>query len=264
MSILIFGSTGMLGGYMHKIISNKYKVYTLNRENFNPENKDWKLLKDLIYQFEDLEAVVNCIGIIPHRKKNIKSYFLVNTVFPHKLSEICVEKNIKLIHISSDCIFSGNEGNYNEENFHTAEDIYGRSKSLGENDKMCIIRTSIIGEEKYNKKGLLEWLKSSRNKQINGYLNHLWNGVTCLELSKVILNIIEKKLYWTGARHIFSETITKHDLCRLISDIYDLNLKIKSFYTKKERNMTLYTLYEKFKVKSLKDQIIEMRNFKLE
>ena len=104
-----------------------------------------------------------------------------------------------------------------KDDVHTATDIYGTTKSLGESQKSTIIRTSIIGEELTGQNSLLEWIKSNKNKTINGFANHYWNGVTCLTLSKIIKSIIDKKDYWTGVRHIFSpNTVTKYDLCKYI------------------------------------------------
>jgi dTDP-4-dehydrorhamnose reductase len=137
-----------------------------------------------------------------------------------------------MIHITTDCVFSGKDGSYNELSEHDETNDYGMSKSLGELCNATIIRTSIIGEEVQNKRSLLEWVKSNKGKDINGFVNHFWNGVTCLELSNVIYKIINEKLYWNGVRHIFSpKSVSKFELVSMINEVYNLNIKINPFET---------------------------------
>ena len=106
------------------------------------------------------------------------------------LAKIKKEHNCQVVHISTDCVFNGKKGNYNEEDDHDCLDVYGKTKSLGENPDLTIIRTSIIGEEITNKRSLVEWVKSNTSKEINGFIKHFWNGVTCLQLAKIIYKII--------------------------------------------------------------------------
>ena len=144
---------------------------------------------------------------------------------------------------------------------------YGVSKSLGE---MCynttIIRTSIIGEERKNKYSLLEWVKKHNNNTINGYTNHLWNGVTCLQLAKIINQIINNNIWWKGVRHIFSpNTVSKYELVNIINDVYKLNNTVVKFKTNNNIDKTLCTNYETnhlFNIPNLIDQICELKNFK--
>jgi dTDP-4-dehydrorhamnose reductase len=141
---------------------------------------------------------------IPQKNPDIRTYISTNTIFPHKLAEFSKNNGNKMIHITTDCVFSGKKGNYTETDKHDAEDIYGISKSLGEPIDICIIRTSIIGEEFTGKKSLIEWIKSCKNGRIEGYGKFYWNGITCLELAKIILNIIKTNTYWYGVRHFFA------------------------------------------------------------
>ena len=94
------------------------------------------------------------------------------------LSKVCKELNVKMIHITTDCVFSGKVGNYDENDRHDCDDIYGKTKLDGEPKNSCVIRTSIIGESK-NERGLLEWAKNTASQRITGYTNHWWKGVTC-------------------------------------------------------------------------------------
>ena len=140
------------------------------------------------------------------------------------------------------------------------------SKSLGELCKATIIRTSIIGEEVFNKRSLLEWVKSNRNKEINGYTNHFWNGVTCLQLSKIIENIISKNKYWIGIRHIFSpRAVSKYELVKIINKVYNLNIIVNEFKTENKVDKTITTINDlEFEIPDLEDQIMETKLYKLD
>ena len=141
---------------------------------------------------------------------------------------------------------------YDENDIHTEKNIYGISKSLGEPENNYI-RTSIIREEINGKKSLLEWTK--QNETINGYSNHLWNGITCLQLALIIKKIIDKKLFWKGIKHIYSPNIvSKYDLCVYINEIYNLNITINS--TTETFNKTLKSIYKPlFEIEDIKAQI---------
>jgi dTDP-4-dehydrorhamnose reductase len=225
---------------------------------FNIETGDWKQLDNIIASGD---VVINCAGAIPQQNCNIRKYIVVNTLFPHKLNEISEKYNKKLIHITTDCVFSGKDGNYDENSRHDAEDIYGISKSLGENESMCIIRTSIIGEELKNKRSLIEWVKSQQNKTIDGYENVFWNGVSCLQLAKIIGNIIVENSYWKGVRHIASPNIvSKSELCKYINEIYNLNITICNKQIG-EKRMNLASIYPCEKIPDIKEQIYEQAAF---
>jgi len=267
MNIILFGSTGMLGNYIVNVLNKKYNLICISREEYDIYNGNYKELKEIIKtNNKDGESlVINCAGAIPQRYCEFKYLFKLNTWFPNMLSKICNKIGIKLIHITTDCVYNGKKGKYNEKDFHTETNMYGRSKSIGEPRNCCIIRTSIIGEENKNKKSLIEWLKSETGKEINGYVNHYWNGVTCYQLSKIIKYMIEQNLYWHGIRHIFTPLkYTKYNLCVLINNIYDLNIKINKTTTSKNIDRTLSTNYEEnkiFKIPDLTKQILEQKEF---
>jgi len=187
------------------------------------------------------ELPADVLNLLPPKQ----SVFIVNSIFPIKLGEISTKKKMKYIHITTNCVFSGNKGLYIESDIHDAEELYGISKSLGENiSDACILRTSIIGEELFNKVSLLEWVKSNKNGNIKGYTNFYWNGVTCLTLANIILDIIKNNIYWKGIRHIYSPNIiNKYELCQIINKVYKLNINIESYSLKEEKNMTLSSIY---------------------
>ena len=219
-------------------------------------------------EYNDVQTIINCAGVIPQNCATLdyKKYIRINTLFPHKLQELSTKYNYKFIHITTDCVYNGQKGNYIETDVHSETEIYGVSKSLGEPEDACIIRTSIIGEELLNKRSLLEWLINEQNNKINGYANHLWNGVTCLTLSEIIKTIIEKNLFWEGVRHIYSpNTVSKYELCLIINNIYNLNLTIEKVNTKSNIDRSLKSNYAmNFNIKNIENQIIDIfNNYKL-
>jgi dTDP-4-dehydrorhamnose reductase len=138
------------------------------------------------------------------------------------------------------------------------------SKSLGEPDNCTVIRTSIIGEEFKNFLSLIEWVKSNKDKTVNGYRNHIWNGITCLQFAKLCEHIINKNLFWNGVRHVFSPTsATKAQLVKLISDIYNLNVHVIAVETAIKCDRTLSTIYPIIlEIPELYEQIKEQKEFK--
>ena len=245
MKIMLFGSTGMLGNYVLNVLKNNYTVLCINKDVFNIETAVWEDIYNIIKNtLNENDIIINCSGIIPQKfdenNLNLKKYICLNTLFPHKLNEFSIILNLKFIHITTDCVFNGLKGDYLKNDIHTANNLYGITKSLGEPYNATVIRTSIIGEEVFGKKSLLEWVKSNKNGKICGYLNHTWNGITCLTLAKIISEIIEKNLFWKGVQHICSPNIVnKYELCCYINEIYNLNINIKGINAKETKNMTL-------------------------
>lgn len=275
MNIVLFGSTGMLGRYVNYNLKESYNVICIKREQFDIENDEWYKLEDLLsdnlkYHHNnendnnENNIIINCAGIIPQKYKNdhFKTYIRVNTLFPHKLNEISKKLNCKFIHITTDCVFDGVKGNYSVNDIHSAKDIYGISKSQGEPEDATIIRTSIIGEELYGKRSLIEWVKSNKDGSIKGYINHYWNGVTCFELAKYIKNMIYNNNFWLGVRHICSPNIvTKYELCSYINEIYNLNINIEKYEDSISKNMTLVG---EINVKeTIFEQICQLKKFTL-
>jgi len=195
-------------------------------------------------------------------EKDLAKNIYVNSIFPHKLSEYCVQNNIKMIHITTDCVFSGKKGKYTEDSEHDCLDNYGKSKSLGETKSCMTIRTSIIGEEVHSNSSLVEWVKSMKNKEINGFTNHLWNGVTTRQYGKICKKIIEQGLYENSLFHVHSNDINKMELVSIINKVYDLNISIIPMETNiscDRRLRTIKNLNKKLNIPSLECQIKEMR-----
>ena len=258
MKTVVLGATGMLGSYIKKYLSEQsIDIVCIDRSIFDVLNDDINKLFELLNVTNE-DIVINCIGIIPQKSNNIREQIIVNTLFPIEIERLQLKIGFKFIHISTDCVFDGKIGKYTEDDTHTSNDIYGITKSLGEPKTSCVIRTSIIGEELYHKKSLLEWVLSSKNSSISGYTNHLWNGVTCLELSKFIYDIIKNNLFWTGVRHVFTnDIISKYTLCEYINQIYKLNINIIPTENDISKNMTIASNYNNVINKSIYQQIYE-------
>ncbi len=255
----------MLGNYVKSYLTqNNIQVIPLTRKDFDLDELSVISLKKFLEEkgLRSDDVIVNCAGVIPQASKDLelskRNYYKINSILPIILSMLTTN----MIHITTDCVFSGKTGSYHE--YSTPDEIndYGTSKSLGELCDGTIIRTSIIGEELVNKRSLLEWIISNENRTINGYSNHYWNGVTCLQLAKIIHKIISENTYWKGVRHIFSPTtVSKYELCKIINDIYDLNIKVKEYETEKV-DKSLSTVYEVHGIiPELKEQLKEMRDF---
>jgi dTDP-4-dehydrorhamnose reductase len=253
MKILILGAAGMAGSMITKYLSNYYDITAWTRDDFD-------VLKNNLPNFDVYDYVINCIGIIKQKasKEDDKKMFQVNTVFPHVLSLNCK----KLIHISSDCVFSGKipkEQSYSISDVKDAEDSYGQSKADGEPiHKALVLRTSIIGPAKDNF-GLFEWFKNTQENPVKGFENHLWSGITTLELAKVIHNIIDNNFYSCGLYQIASEKISKLNLLLLINSIFDLNKNIISCMATDTINRSLIA---DIKAKDIHVQLLELKEIK--
>lgn len=260
-NMLVLGANGMLGNYISTYFSRsgKYVVTRMGKNLFDAARDNVKDLK-----VEQYDIVINCIGVIKPlvNTVGVLNTTLVNSVFPHVLANECERQKVKLIHITTDCVFSGKLGFYIETSEHDPLDIYGKTKSLGEPDNAMVIRTSIIGEELISKRSLIEWVKSNNGNTVDGYTNHTWNGVTCLELAKFIDKCIVNNIYWSGVRHIFSPTpVTKRELVELIAVNFNVNLNIVNKETSIPVYRTLSTVYEPMIDASIAMQLRELYGF---
>ena len=262
MKLFVLGDTGMLGRYVYTYFKSKlYDVVGLSRKDLDAAN----IKKEDLSCFTNESVIINCIGVINSRKDFSDFAFVrVNSIFPRLLSEICNETGSKLIHITTDCVFDGLDGNYDELFKHNASDIYGITKSLGEPDEATTIRTSIIGEEVGQSRSLLEWIRANKGKEVLGYTNHIWNGITCLQFAKVCKNIIDNNLFWQGVKHIYSpKSLTKYELVKLVSKIYDLDVKVSPYKTETVCDRTLTSIRNEIvlDIPELETQLIEMKGF---
>ncbi len=244
--ILILGAAGTLG---HKLlqIGNRlgYTDYGTIRK-YSPILKKIGILKEQLFCDIDIarekgikklehivtsgefNIVVNCIGVIPQKAKDPIKTVYCNSLFPHKVARMCSKSNAKLIHISTDCVFSGRKGMYTDSDEPDATDLYGKSKELGE---ICYaghltIRTSFIGREISDKKaGLLEWFLSQTG-EVNGYSKVIWSGVTTNALSEIIYNIISDFPKLHGLVQIANQPIDKYSLLLLFKKYFNKDIVV--------------------------------------
>ena len=217
------------------------------------------------------DIVLNCIGIIKQLKESHNALLSieVNSLFPHKLAAHLEGSKTRLIHISTDCVFSGEKGNYIESDYSDAKDLYGKTKYLGElvNYSNCVtLRTSIIGPELKTKLSLLEWFLS-QNVSVNGYINAIYSGLTTTELIKVIDTYIIPQNNQNGLYHISSEPISKHDLLAKIAREFKFDIIIhrtETFFNNKSLNSQKFTKDFGYQKKSWNKMIREMKNNMIE
>ena len=267
--IAVLGSTGMLGRYVHTYFGSKgHKIFTFSRGYMNANllnETDLRVIFKAV-GISDGDVVINCIGTIKPRVDELGTLnaIMVNAAFPHILENAISPLGVRLIHPTTDCVFTGDSGAYDENSLPLVTDVYGRTKSLGEPTNSTVIRTSIIGEEIGQGRSLVEWIKSNKDKEVNGFTNHIWNGITCLQFAKVCDQIIEKDFYWKGVRHMYSPTpVTKSGLVQMVSDAYGLNIKVNPIEAAVKCDRTLSTIKDKLDIDipELIQQIQEMKEF---
>lgn len=233
MKMLVIGGKGMAGHMMVEYFKNKPSIelyYTTRNEpnSIALDVKDFSNVQSVIEQLKP-DIIINCVGLLNEHAANHKvDAIKINSLLPHLLAEAADKYGGKVFHISSDCVFLGEKGQYTENEEPNGTSIYAKTKSLGEINlpNHLTIRTSIIGPElKENGIGLFHWFMKQRG-QIKGYKKVLWNGVTTLELAKVIDSAITQNL--SGLYHLTAPTpISKHDLLLLIQRIFqkdDVNI----------------------------------------
>jgi dTDP-4-dehydrorhamnose reductase len=270
--ILVFGANGMLGRYIATYFQQQphYTVIPIIRNDYSVDCTSWAPL-DALFQKHGVNkntCVVNCIGCIPQRytQSDSSGYYTVNGVFPHVLASFCTKYGAKLIQPTTDCVYSGTRGGYIETDAPDEENHYGRAKAMGEPPSASVLRVSIIGEELENKKSFLEWVRNSQGA-VNGWTNHYWNGITCLQYCKVLQKIFEQNLFWKGVRHIFSpEVVSKYDMVCMVNQTYSLGLEVRPTTCTAPVDKTLKTMYsfsEDLAIPPLAQQIAELKAFYL-
>jgi len=257
--ILVLGSTGMLGATVARfLVEQGFKVLEANRGGVAvaSDSKAIKIMglnpQDLasVFKSEDIGYVINCVGLIKQlisesSSENILEAIKVNSEFPRELEKLANVYNFKVIQIATDCVFSGEKGNYSEEAIHSPVDVYGMTKSLGEvhGPKVMTLRCSIVGPEISGHKSLLSWfLSQPLNTEINGYSNHLWNGLSTLHFSKIVSGILENNSFKPGVYHLVpSGVASKGELLEFFARSYhrpDLSISLIQASTSINRTLT--------------------------
>tara|TARA_Y100000768_G_C23986657_1_gene689268 strand:+ start:1272 stop:2135 length:864 start_codon:yes stop_codon:yes gene_type:complete len=269
LKVLVLGSTGLIGHQVFKYLvkTEKYELYNISyRKKLNDET----ILCDVRNQDKFIELVksispdiiINCIGIlIQGSNLNPENAIFINAYFPHRLMNLAEKLNSKLIHISTDCVFSGEKGlAYVEQDFKDGKDIYAKSKGLGEiiSQNHLTLRTSVIGPElKTDGEELFHWFMS-QSKKINGYTKVIWSGVSTLILAKVVDWAIENDI--TGLYHVTNnKSIDKFALLNLFKKYTKKNILINPFDQKELNKSFIDTRKElNFKIPTYDQMVKEM------
>jgi len=242
--ILILGGDGMLGHQLFKHFRAAHDVRVTLRQELNAYAQFGLFSSDNAYPGVDVrhdapllevladfrpEAVINAVGIVKQRGAAHESIpsIEINALLPHRLALMCKAIGARLVHISTDCVFSGDNGGYRDDDPSDAQDLYGKSKYLGEvSDSHAItLRTSIIGPELSRKTGLLEWFLAQHGS-VKGFTRAIFSGFTTMELARIIENVLLKFPDASGVYNVSSDAISKYDLLMLIKRKMDLPIEV--------------------------------------
>lgn len=246
---VVLGVTGMLGHKMFQILRNRFAGTlgtALQRVN-QPTLARIDLLEgdDVISGVNAMHAdaldrllgelrpsvIVNCIGIIRQRPEALSPIpsITINSLLPHRLAALAGTWGGRVIHFSTDCVFSGRQGGYVEGHPSDAEDLYGKTKFLGEvaGANALTLRTSIIGRELSEHRSLLDWFRGQNHKAVRGYRRVIFSGVTTNHLAELVASIIEKHPGLNGLYQVASEPTTKYALLCLLRDAYQLDVCVE-------------------------------------
>jgi dTDP-4-dehydrorhamnose reductase len=237
--ILIVGGGGMLGHKLVQRFAPRFETWATLRGAagsmsrygiFDPakvvpgvDAQNFDTVVDAVTRVRP-QAIINCVGIIKQlaAAKDPVTSLTINALLPHRLQRLAVTAGARLIHISTDCVFSGRKGMYTEDDASDADDLYGRTKFLGETagEGALTLRTSIIGRQLSATSGLIEWFLAQRGGRVEGYTRAIYTGLTTDVLARVIAAVLVDHPALSGTLQISSEPINKYDLLRLIDDAY--------------------------------------------
>ena len=256
--ILVLGSTGMLGRMVSEYFSQfpEYELFQtfrsiqnnklVNNHKFDAMTDSLELLIEKIKP----DYLINCIGIIKpeineRNQSSINRAISINTYFPIKLSKSAKKHNFKYVQIGTDCVFSGLVGNYQENSFQDAADVYGKTKIAGEifDNSKYLLRSSIVGPEPGQGKSLLNWFLSQNQQTVNGFIDHKWNGITTLNFAKIVHGMIKSSKFINNLQHITpQDEVSKYDLLLYFNKYFQANVTIESVDSNNPVNRTLATI----------------------
>lgn len=246
MRILVLGASGMLGNAMIRVMGQdeRHEIFgsarsTWVKKYFYTELAD-RIVTGIDVENADTmarlfaeirpEVVVNCVGLVKQlaEANDPLSALPINAILPHRLARLCELVQARLVHISTDCVFSGRKGGYTEIDEPDAQDLYGRSKLLGEVDypHAVTLRTSIIGHELNSAHGLIGWFLA-QEVGVKGYTKAIFSGLPTCELARVIREFVLPKPELHGLYHVAAEPISKHELLQLVNQEYGKGLQIE-------------------------------------
>lgn len=239
-TVLILGATGMLGHVLFSVLSERAeldvratarRVEGLSRW-FSPallakvhgevDADDFGSVRRVLAEAAP-DVVVNCVGVVkqlPGASDPVTA-ISVNALFPHRLAAACGEAGARMVHFGTDCVFSGSNGGYAEDDAPDAGDLYGRSKLLGEaaGPRCVTLRTSIVGHELSGRHGLLEWFLAQEGK-VRGFAGAIFSGFPTVEMARIVADFVIPNRELSGLYHVSSDPISKYDLLRLVAERY--------------------------------------------
>jgi dTDP-4-dehydrorhamnose reductase len=283
MKILILGISGMLGNVIFRKLStfHEYEVFGTSRSASCLPSFDTSLHNNVISEFDventDLlinllsklkpDLVINCIGLVKQVKESadLMRALSVNSLLPHRLAKILSLTDARLIHISTDCVFSGSKGMYKETDIPDATDVYGRTKLMGELSykNTVTLRTSIIGHELNANRSLVNWFLSQET-DVKGFSRAIFSGLPTVELAEIIHRHIIPNINLTGLYHVSSNPIDKYSLLKIIAKVYKKNITIdedKTFIIDRSLDSSRFKDLTGFRPSSWDDLITSMYNF---
>jgi dTDP-4-dehydrorhamnose reductase len=249
--ILILGGEGMLGHKVFQVLNQRFETYATFQDNkglwtklpiYEEVDRRRVLSNVNALDFDSLVRamaqvkpglVINCIGIIKQLKEASDPIISLNlnSLLPHRLADLCATAGSRLFHLSTDCVFSGRKGNYTEDDTPDAQDLYGRTKLLGEviRPNCLTIRTSIFGRDFFKQSALLEWFLSNRGGKVKGYKNAIYTGFPTQVLARIMGDIIADYPDLSGLYQIASQPISKYELLIKLREAMGLDIEIEPY-----------------------------------
>lgn len=245
MRAIVLGVTGMLGHKLLQRLRAEHEIAGTIRESAADANLLRILSGTKLYpevHADDLwsieraiddwgaQVVLNCMGIVKQVKaaSDPITSIAINSLLPHQLAQLTASRGAKLIHFSTDCVFSGRRGNYTEDDVPDPVDLYGRSKLLGEvaGHGALTLRTSIVGRELRGHFGLIDWFLSQRGPRIKGYVRALYSGLTTIAAADLVARLVRDHPDVEGLWHVSADPISKFDLLQIVKRVYGLDIDI--------------------------------------
>ena len=229
MRVFLLGSTGMIGSAIVRQLRNRGNSVVLvggaSGEGGWRFTESSPTIPDELEMVSQDDYVVNCVGLvkseITQAATSTASAIYLNAILPIQLSRLVARVGARLVHVTTDCVYSGARGDYSESDPHDATDVYGQTKSLGEvsHPNVMNLRVSQVGPELTSSRLLLEWLRSQpHNARIDGFTNHAWNGISSDAFGRIVSAICAHGLFEAGSRHIVpNDKVSKFELVTSIA-----------------------------------------------
>ena len=285
MRVLVLGASGMIGSAMFRMLSERqgWSVFGTMRSVETKQYFSSETVSNLVTNFDvdkpdnmlrvfakvRPNVVVNCIGLTKHHKESDDPLLSipVNALFPHRLADLCSVGGARLVHVSTDCVFSGRKGAYSENDLADADDVYGKTKLLGEVNypHAVTLRTSTIGHELQTQLGLLEWFLAQQGS-CTGFRNAIFSGLPNTFFAQLVRDVVIPRTELSGLYHVGASPISKYDLLTLIASVYGKSIDIQAdeqFMINRSLNSDRFKLATGFISPSWPELIKSMHDYQL-